>query len=123
MRRFLVVEDEFLLAVHIDSILADEGVDVVGPVGSLDEALQIANDTTIDGALLDVNINGGRVDEIAAALDCRGVPFIFVTSEGIGNLPAKFRDRIVVRKPFKEDELLREVRRLGHGARASAPVD
>jgi DNA-binding response OmpR family regulator len=112
MGRFLVVEDEFLLAAHIDLILADEGHEVIGPVGTLDEALQIAKEETIDGALLDVNINGDRIDEVAATLERRRVPFIFVTGYGCDNLPAKFRDTIVVRKPFREDELLREVRRL-----------
>ncbi len=112
MGRFLVVEDEFLLAAHIDAILADDGLEVIGPVGALDEALQIARNETIDGALLDVNVSGGRVDEVATTLDRRGVPFIFVTSEGSDELPEKFRDTVVVRKPFTEAELLREVRRL-----------
>lgn len=112
MRRILVIEDEFLVAARIDSILTDEGLEVVGPVGALDEALKLANAEDLDGALLDVNIYGGRVDDVAAILESRGVPFIFVTSCERDDLPRDFRDVTNVAKPFRDRDLLREVRRL-----------
>ena len=112
MRRILVIEDEFLVAVHIDFILVQEGHEVIGPVGTLDEALQLANDEALDCALLDVNLDGGGVDDVAAILDRRGVPFIFVTGYGRDNLPQNFREAVIVDKPFQDQDLLREVQRL-----------
>jgi CheY-like chemotaxis protein len=110
MLRILVIEDEFLLAAHIEDLLVGAGVEVIGPVGTLDEALKLARDETMHGALLDVNINGGRVDDVAAILAQRDVPFIFVTGYGRANLPPLFQNAVVVGKPFKDEDLMREVR-------------
>lgn len=112
MRRILVVEDEFLLAAHIGSVLEDEGLEVVGPVGTLAEALKLARDEKLDGALLDLNLDGGRVDDVAEILDRRHVPFIFVTGFGRDDLPPGFRESIIVSKPFNDKELLQQVHRL-----------
>src|SRR6266702_6234692 len=91
VRRILVVEDEFLLAAHIGSILEDDGLEVIGPVGTLSEALKLARDEELDGALLDVNLDGGRVDDVVDILDRRHVPFVFVTGYGRDDLPPSFR--------------------------------
>lgn len=112
VRRILVVEDEFLLAAHIGSVLEDEGLEVVGPVGTLSEALKLARDESLDAALLDLNLDGGRVDDVAEILDRRHVPFVFVTGFGRDDLPPGFRESIIVSKPFNDKELLKQVHRL-----------
>ncbi|MDE2364331.1 MAG: response regulator [Hyphomicrobiales bacterium] len=113
MKSILVVEDDFFLAGHIAWLLEEDGFNVVGPVGSLDEARQLARDEELDGALLDVNLHGGRVDEAAEILALRGVPFVFVTAYSRDNLPEKFRDRELVNKPFTDQALMRAVQALG----------
>ena len=110
MSRILVIEDEFLLAAHIGGLLEDDGLDVIGPVGTLAEAVKLANDEELNGALLDVNIVGGRVDDVADILSRRGVPFVFVTGYGRDHLPPNFRDAFVVNKPFDDKDLLKRVR-------------
>jgi DNA-binding response OmpR family regulator len=110
MSRILVIEDEFLLAAHIEGILEDDGYDVIGPVGTLAEAVKLAEDEELCGALLDVNIVGGKVDEVADILERRGVPFVFVTGYGRDHLPIHFRDTFVVNKPFDDQDLLKRVR-------------
>src|SRR6266702_6803164 len=100
VRRILVVEDEFLLAAHIGSILEDDGLEVIGPVGTLAEALKLAQDEALDGALLDVNLDGGRVDDVVDILARRHVPFLFVSGYGREVLPKNFSDAILVSKPF-----------------------
>jgi DNA-binding response OmpR family regulator len=112
MLRLLVIEDEFFVAAHIDNLLNDEGFEVVGPVGTLDEAKQLARDETLDGALLDVNLDGSRVDDVADILMLRNVPFLFVTAYGRDNLPPSHREAVVVNKPFFDAVLMREVRLL-----------
>ncbi|MBB4197945.1 CheY-like chemotaxis protein [Rhodoblastus sphagnicola] len=111
MQRILVIEDEFFVAAHIEHVLEGEGVEVIGPVGSLQEAMQLARNVTVDGALLDVNIDGGRIDDVAEILARKCVPFVFVTAYGRDNLPPAHREAGVVDKPFKDEDLLREVRR------------
>jgi CheY-like chemotaxis protein len=112
MQRILVIEDEFFVAAHIEHVLQAEGVEVVGPVGSLGEAKQLARHEDLDGAFLDVNIDGGRIDDVAEILAERHVPFVFVTAYGRDSLPPAHRDVTVVDKPFRDAELVREVRRL-----------
>jgi CheY-like chemotaxis protein len=111
MSRILVIEDEFFVAAHIDNLLSDEGHEVVGPVGTVDEATYLARAEELDGALLDVNLDGGRVDDVADILTERHVPFLFVTAYGRDNLPQGHRNAVVVHKPFTDADLKREVRR------------
>src|SRR3546814_120952 len=55
-KRFLVIEDEALVAFELASILEDAGAIVEGPAGSAGEALRIIESTALDGAFLDGNL-------------------------------------------------------------------
>jgi DNA-binding response OmpR family regulator len=112
MQRILVVEDESLIALHIAELLEDHGFKVIGPVATLSDAIVLASRERLDGALLDVNIIGGPIDDVANILDRRGVPFIFVTANGRDDLPGRFIDSTLVRKPFVPRDLIREIRRI-----------
>jgi DNA-binding response OmpR family regulator len=112
MSRLLVIEDEFFVAAHIENILSDDGHEVIGPVGTLDEARALARSEELDGALLDVNLDDGRIDEVADILTDRHIPFIFVTASARDNLPAAYRKLVIVHKPFNDLDLIREVRLL-----------
>ena len=109
----LVVEDEFLVAMQIEAVLTGEGWSVIGPVGTLTKAVSTAQSATCDGAVLDVNLRGERVDEVAAILSGRGIPFLFASGYGRENLPAAFRDRVAfLAKPFSDQTLVQAVREL-----------
>ena len=68
VKSVLVVEDEFLVALDMETILVDAGFEVLGPVGSVAEALRLIGDQKPDAALLDNNLNGQSVGPVAAAL-------------------------------------------------------
>ena len=112
MLRLLVIEDEPRVAAHIDGVLSKQGLDVIGPAGSLEEAKLLACFEELDGALLDVNIDGGRIDDVADILMERKIPFLFVTSCGREDLPLNHQEAILVPKPFRDADLIRAVRRL-----------
>jgi CheY-like chemotaxis protein len=58
-RRVLLVEDEMVLAWMLESLIADLGCTVVGPVARVKEALALIESTeSLDGVVLDVNLNG-----------------------------------------------------------------
>ena len=98
--RIRVVDDEPLVAMMIEDLLADLGCDVVGPVGSVAEALPLAEAGGLSGALLDVNLGGELVYPVAAALQRDGTPFAFVTGyAGLGVAP-EFSAVPVLRKPL-----------------------
>ncbi len=106
-RRLLVVEDEMLVALEVAATLEDGGAAVVGPAATPEQALRLVEEEpALDGALLDGNLNGRPVDDIAAALTRRGVPFLFVSGYGRGDLPAAFGHAVVVAKPFTPAQLL-----------------
>ena len=79
-RRVLVVEDEMLVAMLVEDILAQLGCTVVGPAARIAEALPMARSEALDCAFLDVNVAGERVFPVAAALAERRVPFVVPTA-------------------------------------------
>ncbi|MGV8930214.1 MAG: response regulator [Brevundimonas sp.] len=102
-RRVLVVEDESLVAMLLETILEDMGCAPVGPASSVEDGLAIVADPEpLDAALLDVNVAGRQVFPVAEALKARGVPFIFSTGYGEGGLPDEWRGHPTVQKPFTE---------------------
>jgi len=103
-KRILVVEDESLVAMLIETILEDLGCAPIGPAASVEEGLGLVNgETAIDAALLDVNVGGQQVFPVAEALAARGVPFVFSTGYGEAGLPDSWRGRPTLQKPFTED--------------------
>ena len=102
-RSILIVEDESLVAMLLETILEDMGCATVGPISNIDEALKLlADDVPLDGALLDVNVAGREVFPVAAALQARNIPFVFSTGYGEGGLPDEWRGLPVIQKPFTE---------------------
>jgi PAS domain S-box-containing protein len=120
-KHILVVEDEPLIAMDIVATLTEAGCTVVGPTGSAETALELAG-RGCDGALLDANLGGEPVDQIAAALTRHGVPFAFVTGYGVDALPVSFRGTPLLPKPFTTDGLVRMVKSLLSKA-ADTPAD
>jgi DNA-binding response OmpR family regulator len=108
--KILVVEDEFLVAVQIEAILRGAGWRVIGSAGTLASAVSLARQSECDAAVLDVNLRGERVDEVAAILQERRIPFLFVSGYGRGNLPVAFRESAeFLAKPFSDQMLVHTV--------------
>jgi len=99
-KRVLVVEDELLVAMLIEETLVDAGCVVVGPYSRVPEATSAAEVEPIDVALLDVNVANERVFPVAAALEARGIPFLFLTGYGSLALPEDRPDWVACSKPF-----------------------
>jgi len=107
-KNFLIVEDEPLVALDLAEGLREVGAEVVASTGSAEQALDIIKSRPPDAALLDGNLNGRRVDDIALALTRRNVPFAFVTGYGRESLPKAFATVTLLAKPFSQAQL-REV--------------
>jgi CheY-like chemotaxis protein len=105
-RRILVLEDEGLVAMHMEDLLCDLGCEVVGPISTVDDAIATLGGETIDAALLDVNLGDGTTSyPVAARLRQTGVPFAFVTGYGAKGLDEQFRTVPVLSKPVDEAKL------------------
>lgn len=105
-KRILVVEDEALIAVMVEDMLAELGSEVVGPAATIEQALVLARSGALDGAVLDVNVRGERIDPVADALAARGVPMLFATGYGEVRL-ASGASTTVIDKPYTQDKLAR----------------
>jgi len=103
--RVLVVEDQFLVAEDLGTLLQGLGCTVVGPHARLATALPAASTEALDAAVLDVNLDDGVVDPVAAELARRDIPFLFVTGYVRQDLAQKFRDRPVLAKPFTAHDI------------------
>ncbi|NYZ12000.1 response regulator [Azospirillum sp. RWY-5-1] len=106
-RSILLVEDEAVVAMMVEDMLAEAGASVVGPAYSLDQALDLARSAEpVHAALLDVNVGGQAVFPVAEALAARGIPFAFASGYGEGGIVDAFRNRPSLQKPFHEADLL-----------------
>jgi two-component SAPR family response regulator len=110
--RVLVVEDETLIAILIEDVLAAMKCEILGPVGKLETAIQIAQEGKFDIAILDVTIRGGKVYPVAEHLLARGVPFVLASGYGDWALPSSLRTQRRLTKPFTAAELEEQIRLL-----------
>jgi two-component SAPR family response regulator len=108
--RAFIVEDEALVLLTLEDMLADLGCQVVVSAQHVDEAMRFAADAAVDIALLDVNVGGTRIDPVARVLAARGIPIVFVTGYEAPSLPAGSERAVRVAKPFQAAELVRGIR-------------
>ncbi|MFH6782777.1 MULTISPECIES: response regulator [Methylobacterium] len=99
--RVLLVEDEYFLAQELTEVFQGRGAEVVGPVPSVEEALAlIAASAHLDGAVLDINLQGEMAYAVADALAARGVPFVFATGYDRTAIPARYARARFFGKPL-----------------------
>jgi CheY-like chemotaxis protein len=98
--RFLVVEDEVMIALLIEDFMEELGYKAQWKADSVEAALQIiAREPQIDGAILDVNIRGRKIQPVADALIARNIPFCFMTGYGAG-MEIGYPGAPIISKPF-----------------------
>jgi DNA-binding response OmpR family regulator len=71
----LIVEDEFLIAMDLARIVEADGWTVIGPVGTVEEALRLLEAGLPSVAMLDVNLGNELVTPVAERLKTSNVPF------------------------------------------------
>jgi CheY-like chemotaxis protein len=100
-----LVEDEVMIRMMVADMLEELGYTVVAEAGEIDEAMQLAQSTYYDLAILDVNVNGKVISPVADLLKTLNRPFIFATGYGFSGLPEEYRDRPSLQKPFQLETL------------------
>jgi CheY-like chemotaxis protein len=119
--RVLIVEDDFLVSLLLEDMLAELGHQIVGPASDVANALELAHSEQMDIAVLDVNLRGAETYPIAAALAARAVPFIFATGYGRHSLREPYGDAPLLKKPFQQsdlEKLLADTFEAAHGDRS-----
>jgi DNA-binding response OmpR family regulator len=83
-KRILILEDDPLLALDLEDFFTELGAKVIGPVSSVEQALQAVS-SGIDGAVLDLNLRGVYSYPVIEILAKAGTPL--VVCSGYAELP------------------------------------
>jgi CheY-like chemotaxis protein len=111
-RRILVVEDEMLVLMSIEDMLADLGCESVAAAATVDQAVALIDAKVFNAAMLDMNLNGIKSFPVADKLDALGVPFIFATGYSAQDMREGYRDRPLLNKPIRYEALVEVFTRL-----------
>lgn len=103
--RVLVVEDEMMIAMLVESLLEELGCIVAATAARPAQALEALARSRPDAAVLDVNLDGSDSFEVAEELCRQGIPFVFATGYRSSRLDPRFASRPVLAKPFQLQDL------------------
>ena len=104
-RRVLVIEDEMLILMMIEDMLADLGCDSVAVASKIGPAISLIEGQDFDTAMLDMNLNGIESYAVADALTARDVPYFFSTGNSLTNMKDGYRGQDVLKKLFTFEQL------------------
>jgi anti-sigma factor ChrR (cupin superfamily)/CheY-like chemotaxis protein len=108
--RVLIVEDEYLVALHLQGVLEDLGFVEVHWAHSLEAAERALKASPPALAILDINVGPALVFPFAEQLRRLGIPFLF--SSARPQLPAEWSDCPLVPKPLDQAALAVAIQRL-----------
>lgn len=111
-KRILVIEDEFLVALEIETTLENAGFGKIEQAASEPEALARIAEGGWDVVVADANLQGKQIGRIASALMSGGVPFVIVSGYGREHLPAEVAHIPLLEKPFNRPLLVKTVTNL-----------
>jgi DNA-binding NtrC family response regulator len=95
----LVVDDEQIIALDLAAAVEEAGCNVVGPVGTVREALALIDDN-VGAAILDTTLRDGDVVPVANLLNRRGIPYVVQTAGGFPfRIKNEMPDALVFFKP------------------------
>ena len=106
-KAILIVEDDVYLALDLSMAVERSNGRVVGPVGTVAEALQLLDDEPVAAAVLDSHLADRDVAPVVTALATKGVPFVIHACTGLPAEVAKAHPNVpLLIKPVQPDEVL-----------------
>ena len=112
-KRFLVLDDEFLIALDIQQVLESFGAGSVICAGNAQDALKaIETGPKFNLAVLDFTLSGSTSSlDVAAVLAKTGTPFVFLTGIRGDKQMKLYPDAPVVEKPYDAKLLIEAIGR------------
>jgi DNA-binding NtrC family response regulator len=112
-RRFpadiLIVEDNYIIALDLETMLRDLGVASIRTANSVREAIDLIVAMPPEFGLIDVNLGEDKSFDVAEQLYALGIPFAFTTGYGDSYaFPPHFAEMRIMTKPYTL-EALREL--------------
>jgi two-component SAPR family response regulator len=106
-KRILIVEDEIIVALDLADKITADGAKAVGPMSTVNAALEVIANTELDGVILDVNLRGEMAFPVADVLADRHIPFVFMTALDAGEIPSRHANVRCVQKPVSTEVICR----------------
>jgi CheY-like chemotaxis protein len=100
--KLLVVEDEALIAMEVEEMVAAMGAEVVGAFSRVTHALAALERENVAGAILDIQLDGDTTLGLVDVLLERGCPILFVTGGAPESIPEFYRQLPRLSKPFNQ---------------------
>jgi two-component system, response regulator PdtaR len=112
--RILVVEDEFLIAMELTATLEAHGFVVIGPVGTVDDALELLQRERPEAVILDLNLRGRPAIPVAKLLRELDLPFVIASAYSHMDLPQNdaLQGAVNVGKPTNSATLIEILHRI-----------
>jgi len=109
----MIVEDEALLALSLEDMLADLGHRVIALTVDVSSSLDAIEreQSHLEGVLLDTNLGGESALPIAEALNAKGIPYLLCSGYGEKDLEALGFTASFLRKPYDQRQLLEALNR------------
>jgi DNA-binding response OmpR family regulator len=101
----LIVEDNFLTASEVGDIVRDCGYSVAGTAARVTRGLELLDQKPVDGAIIDINLDGTYSFPLCAELDRRKVPYCFLTGYPSLIVPSDFNGTAVLTKPCDPNQI------------------
>ena len=108
--KLLVVEDEALIAMEVEEMIAAMGAEVVGSFSRVTDALKALEKETVAGAILDVQLSRETTLDLVDVLLERGCPVLFVTGGAPESIPENYRQLPRLSKPFNQVDFERSAK-------------
>jgi CheY-like chemotaxis protein len=100
-----LVEDEVMIRMMVADMLEELGYQIAAEAGQIDQALQLAQTTQFDFAILDINVDGKVITPVADLLTRQKRPFIFASGYDSSGLPQSYSGHHALQKPFTASSL------------------
>jgi DNA-binding response OmpR family regulator len=96
----LVLDDEPLISMMLEEWLTEFGCKTIGPVQTVQGALDLIVNPSPDGAILDLSLRNENCYPVADVLRDRGIRFAFATGHDAHIIENRFHNELILSKPF-----------------------
>jgi DNA-binding response OmpR family regulator len=111
----LVVEDDALVALAIETALCDLGFTEISLAHDIETAAALVQTKAFGLGILDINIGRRLVFPLAVALREKLIPIVFSTGWTAQDMPPEWAGHPIVQKPFAKPALAAVLGGLGFG--------
>ena len=101
----LILEDEPLVAMFVESCLQDAGATIVKIAASISAARSVLNES-FDAAVIDLHLADGDASALIGVLSGRGIPVVVTTGDTIDR-EMLTQTVAVLQKPYPEADLIK----------------